>query len=613
MRRVAAIAGVARLEQAWALSRDAVRRQMKLRLRPWRAVLAGAAISALCGTQNGCLNGESSAAAAAPAATAAEPAATAAGGDVLPSGRRTLWHPGIEGGIPTRTTVCATVDASTYGGGTRDATAGIQAAIDACPVGQVVRLSPGDFLINAEDPVTLGKGVVLRGAGPGATRLKKTSSSPSPLIVIGRRWPEAAGAVDLTADAAKEATSVQVKDASGLSVGQLVLLDELTDDSYVYWGKESDVAPGGEGRGWFTRYNRPVGQMLEIAAISGSTVSFTTPFHIAFDTAHKAQLSWSTIPYGAREAGVEDLYVRGGLDDNITMRLAMYSWVKNVESDWSRGDSVAIDSSFRCVLRDSYVHDTPDPNPGGAGYLLSIAEYTADSLVENNIFINGNKVMVMRASGGGNVVGYNYFDNGFIEYDHGWMETGINASHMTCPHFELLEGNLAFNADGDDSWGGAVYNTFFRNHLTGKRRSFDDLDNRRAAGLMYGHYYYSFVGNVLGTENENPSPAKGFIYEDVWPWRDDVIGLWRIGYTPTDWDAKADPRVVNTLHRHGNFDYASNSVKWASGYEQTLPDSLYLSAKPSFFGDLHWPWVDPVGTTKTFTLPAKARYEAGPH
>ena len=178
------------------------------------------------------------------------------------------------------------------------------------------------------------------------------------------------------------------------------------------------------------------------------------------------------MPYGAKYAGLEDLYVHGGQDDNITIRLAMYSWVKGVESNWSNGDSVGIDSSFRCELRDSYAHDSPNPYPGGRGYLLAVAEYTADTLVENNIFINANKVMVMRASGGGNVIAYNYLDNAYIADYPGWMETGLNASHMTCAHFELFEGNLAFNIDGDDTWGGAVSNTFFRNLATGQRRSF---------------------------------------------------------------------------------------------------------------------------------------------
>jgi hypothetical protein len=492
-----------------------------------------------------------------------------------------------------------------------DATAGIQAAVDACPVGQVVQLSAGTFVVDGAYPITINKGIVLRGAGPAATRLVKTGALANPLILVGERWLVEAGSVNLTANAAKEATSIQVASAAAFRVGQLVLVDETTDASYVYWGTDPAVAPGGVGRGWFTRYDRPVGQMLEIAAISGNTVSFTTALHIAFDTAHTAQLTHYSIPYGAREAGVEDLYVRGGRDDNITVRFAMYSWVKNVESDWSIGDSVSLDSCFRCVIRDSYVHDTPNPTPGGAGYMLSFAMYTADSLVENNIFINGNKVMVMRASGGGNVIAYNYFDNGYIDYNRGWMETGLNASHLTCPHFELFEGNEAFNIDGDDTWGGAVYNTFFRNHAIGKRRSFDDLGNRHAIGLMYGHYYYSFVGNVLGTADENPAPYSDFAYEDSWPWKDDPIGLWRIGYTPKDWSAAPDARVVSTTHRHGNFDYATNSIQWADGYDPQLPDSLYLPSKPAFFGDNPWPWVDPVGVAKLKALPARARYDAG--
>jgi len=567
-------------------------------------VLAGLSQPGCKGSRVAATSGD----ATAPAA-ASRPAVAVA--DVMPPERRTTWNPGIPGGIPARTTVCATVSAAAYGNGVMDATAGIQAAIDACPPDEVVRLSAGEFAVNGTDPIRINKGIVLRGAGASQTRLTKTTTTANPLILIGERWLQEAGSVDLTADAPKGATSVQVKSTAGFSVGQLVVVDETTDDSYVYWGTNAAVAPGGPGRGWFTRYDRPVGQMLEIASISGNAVSFTTPLHIAFDTAHRAQITRYTIPYGAKYAGVEDLYVRGGQDDNVTLRFALNSWVKGVESDWSMGDSFALDSCLRCVLRDSYAHDTPNPYPGGAGYMLSLATYTADSLVENNIFMNGNKVMVMRASGGGNVIAYNYFDNGHIGNDLGWMETGLNASHLTCPHFELFEGNQAFNIDGDDTWGGAVYNTFFRNHATGKRRSYADINSRRAIGLMYGHYWYSFVGNVLGTPDQQPAPYSGFAYEDLYPWENDPIGLWRLGYTPQDWKAPPDARVVSTAHRHANFDYATNAVQWAGGFEQALPNSFYLSAKPAFFGDNPWPWVDATGTVKLHTLPARARYDAG--
>jgi len=531
--------------------------------------------------------------------------------DVMPPERRTAWKPGPPGGIPERTVVCATVNASAFGNGIVDATAGIQAAIDACPEGQVVSLSAGEFLVNGTYPITLGKGVVLRGAGPAATRLSKTSPQANPVVLIGERWPQEAASALLAANAARGATSVTLVSAAGFSPGQLVVLDERTDTSYVYWGTEAAVAPGAAGRGWFTRFDRPVGQMLEVAAVVGNSVSFTTPLHIGFDTAHAAQLTRYTVPYGAKRAGLEDLYVRGGLDDNITVRFAIESWVKDVESDWSTGDSVALDSSLRCVLRDSYVHDTPSAYPGGNGYLLSVATYTADSLVENSIFMNANKVMVMRASGGGNVIAYSYFDNGHIANKQGWMETGLNASHLACPHFELFEGNEAFNIDGDDTWGGAVDNTFFRNHASGKRRSYPDEQNRRAIGLMYGHYDYSFVGNVLGSPAQDPAPYHGFAYEDFWPWKADPIGLWRLGYTPKDWDARPDPRVLATTHRHANYDYATRSVHWAEGYLRELPDSLYLPGKPRFFGGERWPWVDPTGPTPLYRLPARLRFESG--
>src|SRR6185369_13425908 len=56
----------------------------------------------------------------------------------LPSDRTTLWQPGVtyNGGIPNRTTICATLSPS---GG--DDTAAIQKALDACPDGQVVFLN----------------------------------------------------------------------------------------------------------------------------------------------------------------------------------------------------------------------------------------------------------------------------------------------------------------------------------------------------------------------------------------------------------------------------------------------------------------------------------------
>ena len=567
-----------------------------------------------------------SAAATATTVPTARPTSTVTPGafTAIPADRLTVWNPGIPGGIPSRTTVCANVNAATYGNGTGDATAGIQAAIDACPVGQVVLLSAGTFTITST--LTVTKGIVLRGQGPAQTKLKMPVGTNANLISVGTQFFKFTNSTNLASDAVKgTSTATLTTVPAGLAPGEIVEVDELTDPSITEWSSKSP--PGDVSRTWFTRPNRPLGQVMEIQSISGRTITFTTPFHISLQTAFGAQLSrfsdtdGGTAVPSVRSAGIEDLYVSGGSQGqgNIELANAAYSWVKNVESDDQDGPSIALSGSFRSVLRDSYIHSTQTPEPGGGGYGISFSFYSSDNLVENNIVWNMNKVMVMRASGGGNVIGYNYMEDGWIDYNTGWVEVGLNASHMTTPHYELFEGNESFNFDADNTWGNAVYITAFRNHLTGKRRGLvqtaspplADIQNPRAIGLMEGHMYYSFVGNVLGTADQNPSPSTGYVYDAPYPWTDNPIGMWRLGYNPENWNAAPDPRVTTTVIREGNFDYATNLVHWSAA-AQALPASLYLTQKPAFFGTNPWPWVDPTGTTKTFTLPARARFDAMP-
>ena len=85
--------------------------------------------------------------------------------------------------------------------------------------------------------------------------------------------------------------------------------------------------------------------------------------------------------------------------------------------------------------------------------------------------------------------------------------------------------------------------------------------------------------------------------------------VWKLGYNPEKWDAPADPKVLSTVLRDGNYDYVTKEVRWASNPKH-LPDSLYLAAKPAFFGDKLWPWVDPTASRRLYTLPARARFDA---
>src|SRR5260370_5391083 len=242
----------------------------------------------------------------------------------LSADRRTVWNPGVTGGIPNRTTICANINASTYGNGTQDATAGIQAAISACPLGQVVQLSAGTFTIN-NDIVYVNRGITLRGAWPTSTLLRRTNGATPgsyipgvmmPVIIVGpARWASPGTSFNLASDAVKGTSSVQLTSAppGGLSSGQIVLIDELSgagwrtdpagrgqiwassDWRVVYQrhnpsqGSMDDPCP--DVAQWFSRPHRVTAELKEVRSYDAATrtVTFTSPFHIDYRASHTAQ------------------------------------------------------------------------------------------------------------------------------------------------------------------------------------------------------------------------------------------------------------------------------------------------------------------------------------
>jgi hypothetical protein len=561
------------------------------------------------------------------------------------------------GGIPNRTTVCARV--SPRGSG-QDDTTNIQSAVNACPLGQVVSLAAGTFTIAEGKYVLVNKGITLRGAGPGITILNRTDgarlgsytpgSSPSPMMILGpQRYKDDETAIPLTADAARGTDSVQVTRMAGLSVGQIVLMDEAsgagwqTDplgrgqiwaspDFRVVWKKHnppqsnddfpSGIYPYNPGSAgcWFSNCDRPSAEIKQISAISGNTITFDSPITLSYRVSHQAQVHcWRTSH--TRNAGVEDLTAQYADNDSIDFNWCAYCWAYKVENTLWNGAGFGVNSSFRVQLEEFYNHDPVWPAPGGAGYNISLASGSSEVLIENGISVQANKVMVVRSAGAGSVVGYNYMDDGYIAGQESWLEIGVNGSHMVGSHHMLFEGNQSFNIDSDDTHGNSIYHTFFRNYGSGYRARFksvsgvvvDDIADLpggsrplRGAGAMAYSYWMSWLGNVLGT----PGHTNGWLYNTS----RGSPGVWMLGWD-SDRPHPIDPNVASTAIRDGNFDYLTNSVFWAStNTAHTLPNSLYLPHKPAFFnaGSGHtWPWVNPTGSPQLYTLPAKARYDAG--
>jgi len=112
------------------------------------------------------------------------------------------------------------------------------------------------------------------------------------------------------------------------------------------------------------------------------------------------------------------------------------------------------------------------------------------------------------------------------------------------------------------------------------------------------------VGNVLGVRgfltvyqkaNGEPGvPTERVIYQ---------LG-YRNGYGCSQ--PPFDDLVTLDVLRHGNWDAATESVKWEPDIPgRELPASLYLKAKPSWFGDLPWPVFGPDVAGLAGKLPAE--------
>jgi hypothetical protein len=605
--------------------------------------------------------------------------------NILPSDRNAIanWRTAgmlSAGGIPIRTAVCRVVKPL---GGNNDDTANIQNAIKACPAGQVVELTAGNFTIVEGNYILVSKGITLRGSGAGSTILQRTDgahlepgqatgSNPSPLVILGpaRYGPwygnpdKSTNSTALAADGAAGSTTITLSCGGNcspkFSVGQMVLLDEASGagwepdvtgtatavwaapDYRVTWKKHRPFMPyiddfgadqypfqAGTNGDQYGRLDRPTNEIKEIASISGNIVSFTSPLTISYRVGHGAQLTLLSdssttahIPY-VRDAGIESLAIRDGDDGNIKFKWCAYCWAKNIESSIWTGKGVEFSSSFRCELRDFYLHDAAYSRPGGGAYAIALDGASSEILIENGISIKANKVIVALASGAGSVVGYNYMDMGFIDYSEGWIEVGLGASHFVGSHHVLFEGNYGFNADSDNTHGASVYITYFRNWLRGIRQPFvnpktgDTVGDaaqprngpqRTAATQAYG-YWFSFIGNVLGASGQ----MSRYVYQGDLT---NSPAIWAPGWGDAGpgggWHV--DPQVTNPafpgrIIRDGNWDWLTRSQKW-DDTPFPIPNSLYRSSKPAFFGSNPWPWVNPT-TGTVITLPAKARFDAG--
>jgi hypothetical protein len=536
---------------------------------------------------------------------------------ILPSDRLADWSvagvwSGGAKGIPERTAVFCSVRTAipgsglvAAGDGVQDDTAALQAALTLCPEGQVVRIPEGTYRIT--NTLAIAKGLVVRGDGPDRTKIVQHAARHV-FAIEGRPANVAENVSALTSGFARGSSTAVLADAARFNVGDIVTVDQLNDPSLVTRTGEGGACT------WCGRDDgaRAMAETLLVAAKSGNALTFNRPLYYDYESRYEPQIYRSS---GApvRNAGIEDLGIEiaAGLLEGggVIMAYCAHCWIRNVESFNIPYKHVELEwGAYGNEIRDSYFHHTPRYD-SDHGYGVNVHCYASDNLIENNVLYHLHTGIVLGGAGGaGNVVGYNYLER-TEHHQPSWFQYHIGA-HGAHTFMNLWEGNVAGKIQFDAYWGSGSHHTVFRNRITRLNPGQPVTSDIAAAIIDANNYYMTFVGNILGTPG-CPGPIEETPLTSRW----ENPVLWIVGFAGGSGTGEPDDREVGrTLIRSGNWECPSGAVQWTT-VERTMPDSLYLPARPEWFGGLDWPPFaperadfDPQNVRK---IPAQVRFESG--
>ena len=543
-------------------------------------------------------------------------------GIVDPS-RATDWsQAGVVGGIPNRTVVCATINASSYGNGASDATGGIQNALNSCPSGQVVVLSAGTFRINSN--VLVPSNVTLRGAGANQTILDAHGSGHGPVILGNGGVTQNAvnASVSIVSGATAGSISLGLASNSGVSIGSYLLVTELNDTSFV-------TNVGGEGTcTWCDGYwngTRSRGQIVQVTSVSGSVVGINPALYSAYSHSPLATPFTASASY----AGVEYLQVyenNTGYAGDFYMGGCANCWAKGVEGNYADGNFVEVHWGWHDEIRDSYFSNAYTHAPGAYDSDVFLADKTSASLIENNIVERGHVSLMFDWGPAGNVLAYNYTEGEFDANSVNFVIGGVSM-HGAHPQFNLMEGNVANQYYPDQVWGSSSHNTTFRNWWEGTTRACSPSSGRgtvsctgssgwwpfqasRAEQVSSLATYGNFVGDIAGSANQNallsfgnPTSHVAILTSPSSRSYDSTNYNMTFGYGESS-DSGSGPgidstRPYNTALIYNVYTYANGATNCffngsASTCSTSLPASFFHSAKPSWWlASLPWPPIGP--------------------
>jgi hypothetical protein len=575
---------------------------------------------------------------------------------------------GIPGGVPTRSIRCGSVIAAYNGAATtiNNAIAACAAGQYVELGAGTFNLTSG-ITFGGHNNVTLrGQGadttlLVFTGGGAGfynslvSMESTQLNENDVPANVCDVTGGYSQGSVVLTLANCGSTTPAKGS-LSNLHVGGILMMDQLDEanDTGTLWNCLAGVAEGGTqcannptGSSGFSRNNgtcnsplcyRSQIQTFVVTAINGASITVTPPVYVPnWRSSQKPQAWFVNSASEAVGMGLENLTVNNcssmagttcntssGSGQNITIGNCDQCYVKGVRSVFANRSHVRTLYSTRSQIQDNYTFE----NISHATVSYGIEIVGSNNLVVNNI-LQQNTDSEPSCSGPceGNVIAYNFnIDN--VYGAAGWMQAGFY-EHSSGSAFNLWEGNIGPGYNADDVHGTHLFDTVLRNRLIGNQTAGCGGPGANTCTaqttpviIQAGARYFNVIGNVLGqsglhnnywcnaTSTATCSSVQTTIYSTGYTGnggqqQSAVNGF--CGQPACTSHGAFDPQVGASLMRWGNYDTATNTVRWVSSEvpsalspygnavpaSQTLPASFYLSVKPSWFGSIAWPAIGP--------------------
>ncbi|HRP05385.1 MAG TPA: glycosyl hydrolase family 28-related protein, partial [Opitutaceae bacterium] len=422
--------------------------------------------------------------------------ASAVHGELLPAARRVDWTAnvavGVPGGIPNRTKLVDVTLAPYHADktGATNASAAIQAAVNAAKAGDVVFLPAGIYRIDT--PVYIGPdkdGISVRGAGMEATVLDvRTNTAFSVGSGSDYQWAWPASGNEISSGLSKGSSSLTIANTSAFSVGQIIKIsfENVISDELILAGYVPTVSVGG--------YNRIRNQKARITGKTGTTLSFSPSLHYAPPAGLSGRVNVAQLQCDF--VGIEELCIdgaKGSMIFPIIYDQCFGCWIRSVKIMNTNNYGVFLTDSLNCEIRACLIRDRKTGGSNGAGILFGCV---SSSLIEDNIVLDVAPAVEVNSSSTGNVFAYN-----FLECPVGGA---LNTNHGPHNSFNLYEGNVTRSIQSDGYFGGASEDTFFRNWIHGT--NFGRTLRTSKVSLNRFTRNYSFIGNIIGDPGSGGEP-----------------------------------------------------------------------------------------------------------